>query len=570
MALDFTGDALKQAGGPGPMANAVQQAFEVHRQQKQKAIENLIAQQRVGVDQQRLAAETERARAQESRANAMEKRQQEEFDRNRRKEATAAIPQINQQLLTDPNQAQALGQASGFSNFQQQGPQLPPMPGPAPQEPQPAPNALVGPIPDAATSRQAEAERLAEAQQHQPQGPVPMTPDMKAQGRTMLDAHEQERQQQLAQRQAFEQQLAAHPHEVAEHSARVDAYNAAKQNAQQNPVWTAQGPQGPVTFDPNAQNREWDARIGAYAADLKTKNPALGQWMEQVQGAVKTGLMTRAEAEKAFAAKLGELNQLDLAKNKPQKPSKGAGGGAASSAAQSAETKVAQEIDARRAAGNPMSLGEMQDLADKYHLPHAAKAGHPSLNNILAGNAKIGTTEASGVRTQLGQQRLGNVDAALQATDAQGHVLGQYKSTQDAAVGKKAEEAFQQMESRLQALLDDIKANGNRVLSPDAVQRRESLAAAAAAAGRVYNQLGVSNANVALEKQILGPGGTINHGFIMGANPDVVQHVLDEARARHNAGLKIRLRAPTGGSQSAAPGPRKLSAAELAGGSFVP
>lgn len=71
---------------------------------------------------------------------------------------------------------------------------------------------------------------------------------------------------------------------------------------------------------------------------------------------------------------------------------RGTGGGAGSSKMQEAETKVAKAIEDRKAAGTPMSLGEMQALADDNHLPHEAKPGHPSLMNIISGNAKLATT----------------------------------------------------------------------------------------------------------------------------------------------------------------------------------
>lgn len=151
--------------------------------------------------------------------------------------------------------------------------------------------------------------------------------------------------------------------------------------------------------------------------------------------------------------------------------------------------------------------------------------------------------------------RTGEKHSALTVTGPNGDVVGE---APDAATKRKLDDAnlaFTQLVERTKALADDVRANGERIAPWDIAgkQHRDSLKAAAAAAGRAYHQLGVSNANIELEHKILGPAGTIGDGFFAGANADVIDQTLREAQVKHEAGMAIRLRS---GQPGNLPGPQ--------------
>lgn len=134
--------------------------------------------------------------------------------------------------------------------------------------------------------------------------------------------------------------------------------------------------------------------------------------------------------------------------------------------------------------------------------------------------------------------------AGLEATDENGNPIGGgvYKNAQAAAAGNKSEAAFAQLNTRLKALIDDVRAHGNRVLSSGEIQKRNSLFSAYTAAARVYNGLGGTDASQQLEHEIAGAAGTPGNGLLMGANPDVLEHLRSEAEAQHRARQKINVR----------------------------
>lgn len=142
--------------------------------------------------------------------------------------------------------------------------------------------------------------------------------------------------------------------------------------------------------------------------------------------------------------------------------------------------------------------------------------------------------------------------AGLEATDENGNPIGSgvYKNAQAAAAGNKSEAAFAQLDTRLKALINHVQSTGNRVLSPNEIQKRNSLFSAYTAAARVYNGLGGTDASQRLEHEIAGAAGTPGNGLLMGANPEVLNHLLEEARQQHVARQKINVRS---GNQSLPP-----------------
>ena len=134
--------------------------------------------------------------------------------------------------------------------------------------------------------------------------------------------------------------------------------------------------------------------------------------------------------------------------------------------------------------------------------------------------------------------------AGLDVTDENGNSLGPAKSSQLATIAAKQEPAWAQLKSRYQALIDDVKENGTRINPADiaAVQRRESLFNLAQGAARQYNGFGNTDASQKLEHSTMAAAGTLGNGIVMGANADVLQHLLDEAGAQHGVRLKSYLR----------------------------
>lgn len=168
------------------------------------------------------------------------------------------------------------------------------------------------------------------------------------------------------------------------------------------------------------------------------------------------------------------------------------------------------------------------------------------------------------VRNAAAGERAGQKREQLTATDETGKSIGVWKSPQAATVGTKQIESFAQARTRLRALIDDIKASGSRVLTPDEIQNRLSKAQSVAAAMRVYNDLGATDASQRLESDIMGAIGAPGHGWLMGANLGVVERILDEAEKQHQVQLNTKLR-PGGGSHLAPAlgGPRQSGGGQV-------
>lgn len=115
-------------------------------------------------------------------------------------------------------------------------------------------------------------------------------------------------------------------------------------------------------------------------------------------------------------------------------------------------------------------------------------------------------------------------------------------------------------------LINDIETNGPRIsgMNPaqlvNDIQERLSKAESVNASMRVFNGLGATDASQKLEARITGAIGTPGHGWLMGANLNVIKRMLHEADARFDAGIKAGLR--SGGGRQLAPalgGPRRES-----------
>ncbi len=122
---------------------------------------------------------------------------------------------------------------------------------------------------------------------------------------------------------------------------------------------------------------------------------------------------------------------------------------------------------------------------------------------------------------------------------------------------------YAQAKVRLEELIHDIETNGPRIarMNPqqmvNEIQQRLSAAESVNAAMRKFNGLGATDASQQLEGRITGAIGTPGHGWLMGANLNVIKRILHEADLRFDSALKAGLR--SGGGKPLAPslgGPR--------------
>lgn len=480
---------------PGPMAGALQQMAQVHREKQQKAIENLLA-------QRKQTDEEAKTKALVAHYGAEDKRLQADWEKANKKEQNEAIPQINTLLGTDPQAAQNLGAVHGYSNFQQVQPQLPPMPGPAPAAPQiphemlpttaqpeapplPEPAQQFGPFQNPNTLRgmtqhdiamgrikgapgQSEESIIAERQGANDSA-IADARRYAGEYRARQSGMDQDRARVLAERANYEQQLAAHPQQVAEHSARVDAYKSAKANADANPQWTAQGPNGPVTFSPNAARNEMYQRGVEYANGIAQSDPALSKRAMELAGMVKAGFLPPEKFAELLRGFSGQDNtaavaaghdaeRLEAAKLKGKK---GAGGGGNSNALQSfvdaagqlkpgdpitpqiaalgraaglKPNQIATEVDKYRNSGSRSTrLADVAINGPEWKELYGPKGPGTQLERIQSMSGELRTAIASGDRTAATRvlEEAGGMLSGGKSTMTTVHLLEQLKSATD-------------------------------------------------------------------------------------------------------------------------------------------
>jgi len=182
--------------------------------------------------------------------------------------------------------------------------------------------------------------------------------------------------------------------------------------------------------------------------------------------------------------------------------------------------------------GDPLS--ETARIAAEAHIPTKAYAP-------LAGQV---------VRNAAAGERAGQRREALTATDDRGNVIGTWKDSQAAKIGAKQIESYHRVKERLDVLIKDIEASGSRVLTPNEIQQRLSKAKSVVAALRPFNELSNTAAGQQMEEDIVGAIGSPGHGWLMGANLDIIKRLAAEAEGQHQAQLSTKLR-PGGGSHLA-------------------
>ncbi len=161
------------------------------------------------------------------------------------------------------------------------------------------------------------------------------------------------------------------------------------------------------------------------------------------------------------------------------------------------------------------------------------------------------------VRNAAVAERAGEKRAGLEVTDIDGRVIGTAHNQTQANQLKKQTDQFAQARVRLKELIEDIEVNGPRIMKmnptdmANAIQERLSKAESVNAAMRVYNGLGATDASQQLESRITGAIGTPGHGWLMGANLDVIKRILHEAELQHQTRVNTALR--SGGGRPLAP-----------------
>ncbi len=171
---------------------------------------------------------------------------------------------------------------------------------------------------------------------------------------------------------------------------------------------------------------------------------------------------------------------------------------------------------------------------------------------------QFATATQNVVKNAAAGERAGLKREALVATDDTGKEIGTWKDANSAKTGAAQIERFHRVKERLEDLIADVARTGSRVLSPDDIQQRLSKAAGVVAALRPFNELSNTAAGQKAEELIAGAMGAPGHGFLLGANADILKRLLTEAEGQHRAQLGTKLR-PGGGSQLAPAlgGPRR-------------
>lgn len=292
-----------------PIADMLTSAIRDKRAREQQALENMFKQKGLDLDKQRADAYAAQSKAQAGAVERGELRDQRAFEKQQRMEAGAAIPQISELLdrnspKYNPALAQSIGQIHGIT-FQQKLPELPPMPGAAPQRPEPG---FIGPID---TPEHAAEVARADA------GPG-LT--FGAGGEEAGDIAAQEAIKQQQERDKFSADLGSFDQRQREHSDQLAAYQQAKQQAEQNPQYEGTSPLGPISFAPSATQQGMQNKAGgiaermrAYAEQMKATDPRKAFRMNQLAGAADARLLDEKTAMGLFEKELARDTQVDLA-----------------------------------------------------------------------------------------------------------------------------------------------------------------------------------------------------------------------------------------------------------------
>lgn len=352
------------------------------------------------------------------------------------------------------------------------------------------------------------------------------------------------------------------------HAVGADPVATALKQFQPHQVYQYSGPGGlSFSVDPQQQEQEQLTANQHRAEQFKQafqSVPGLQGYAQEFAARSQLG-----EDPKAVFADLTARQKADA------ETARKAAGEPAHSAARFEQEKELARIHAARRAGGAGGGGGggaeyQKNLAELVQMKvNGADDGAIALR---AAELRIPSGGKNGWLAATGRvKREGNIDfrqhertAGLEATDAQGNVIGEWKSPDDARKMNTQTAQFSQLKERLSDLLADIEQKGDRALTPADTQWRNTLFDMAAAAGRLYNGLGATDSSQKLEQEILSARGTLGHGWVIGANRQIIQHLLSEAQTQHDARLKLRLRSQGATPAAGGGGDAKLTLAQEA------
>jgi len=174
----------------------------------------------------------------------------------------------------------------------------------------------------------------------------------------------------------------------------------------------------------------------------------------------------------------------------------------------------------------------------------------------------------AGARSREGAQRDKNSEKADETTvrDENGNPIGYVPTGKGGAQGFATRDAdYGRGEQMLQSLLNDVEKNGDRVMTPEAIQRRATLHKNAIIGVATVSPLGKTDEAQKLESASIGPSGAPSledkSSIFIGANPEAIRRKLDELRTqrqRYRAQTLIPLdQRPGTGAAPRGPSPRK-------------
>jgi hypothetical protein len=406
---------------PNSGSNALMEGMKLAQEKRQKAIDNLMGQQRLQLDQQRLQAETARAQAEDERAKAQGRREDRLLanqERQQRQQLSASVlPYLDPTSEQfNPVMAQQIAASMGGSAQVQQNNSPPPHAPQQPQAPQfqgpiPSPqDAMAGALSGTRTDNPGHAGQVYVDQVENnsahllgPGGddafntPATGLPRMPRESQWIPDPRDQtgadpmaqqaaqEAMQQQAERDQYARQLAEHPARQAQYAKEQQDYQLRKQFPN---VQIDAGTGQPQTVDTLAMFRaaegsrqmraqHWDALLGDDEGAKKIAIPmaTLGQPDKNIFAALEK---YRAEAGRNQRAEDANQTRLDIASLR--KKGGGAGAGGHGKAWQSEERELASELQKYEQTHGLTGKGGL--LEKQREVEAAIKAGESNPNGL--------------------------------------------------------------------------------------------------------------------------------------------------------------------------------------------
>lgn len=265
----------------------------------------------------------------------------------------------------------------------------------------------------------------------------------------------------------------------------------------------------------NDLNLKFGAATEAAAAQLAQMKLKQAIPAEQVQRD-KNILAIYEDANKFKQQSAKDTNAM-VTSDTYNKAKTGAGGPTGTTAA---ETKYLEMFQAG-ASGAELNAFAQANKIDNKRQDQLIQRGE----KLAAGNradAKLAGTGGSG---QL-----------IVVRDDQGNPIGKAPSSRNVHQITTRDADYARSADQLQRLLDDIEKNGNRVFTPEAIKRRNTLFENAKIAVATVSPLGKTDEAMKTESASLGSSGAPSvHdklGILAGANPDAIRQKIEELKVQ--------------------------------------